>query len=140
MYGGRKPQAGYLYAGPDQSTSSQCARNKVPTFEELVKNRLLNEHRFFANNSNSKWLSLGIVPATKILNDEARGFYMEAFLCGDKCMPMPVGGVVGLATLFDTIKKLPGFGRFPVVEKEVEPADNIQIETCNFNENVSKLS
>lgn len=96
----------------------------------------MSENRFYANNSNTKWLSIGVVPATKILNDDARGFFIEAFLCGDKNSPVPLGGASGLAALFHTIRQLPGFRHFPVVQTTVEPSDNITIETCDFSEEV----
>lgn len=140
VYGGRRPQQqqrGFFYGGPDKQVQiNPCAQKKIPTFEELVKNRLMGETRFYGNNSNTKWLSVGVVPATKILNDEARGFYMEAFLCGDKSAPLPLGGINGIASLFHTIRQLPGFKQFPVVQTVVEPSDNITIESCNFAEEV----
>lgn len=98
---------------------------------------MMNETRFFANNSNAKWLSIGMVPATKILNDDARGFYFESYLCGDKNSPVPLGGITGLASLFMTIRQLPGFKQFPVVPTDVEASDNITIEQSNFSEEVS---
>lgn len=109
---------------------------KIPTFEELVKNRMMGEVRFYGNNSNTKWLSIGVVPATKILNDAARGFYLEAYLCGDKNAPVPLGGISGIAALYDTIRQLPAFKQYPVLNSGVEPSDNITISSCDFSEEV----
>lgn len=140
VYGGRRlhqQPRGFFYGGPEnQEQVNPCAVKKIPTFEELVKNRVMRETRFFANKSNAKWLSLGIVPATKILNDAARGFFFEAYLCGDKCIPMPLGGISGLAGLFDTIRQLPTFQHHSKLNNNIEASDNITISSCEFSEDV----
>lgn len=141
MYGGRRPQpttSGFFYGGPEnRERVNPCAFKKIPTFEELVKSRMMEEVRFYANNSNTKWLSVGIVPATKILNDTARGFHLEAYLCGDKNAPVPLGGIAGLAGLYDTIRQLPPFKQYPALNTHVEASDNITISSCEFAEDVS---
>lgn len=100
----------------------------------------MSEMRFYTNNSNSKWISIGVIPSTTILNDDAKGFFMEAYLCGEKVAPLPLGGLHGLAALFNTIRQLPNFQQYPVGIVSVEPSDNITLETCKFSEDVSDSS
>lgn len=49
--------------------------------ECLTKNRLLSEKRFFLNKSNTKWLSIGILPGHMDLN--GRGFAVDIRISGD---------------------------------------------------------
>lgn len=124
-----------MYARPNQS-AQQC-QLQVPTFENLTKNRILNEERFPCTNSGSKYLTIGIVPASKILDEAAPGFYIEAYIEGEKTSAMPLGGIAGLASLFSTIKQIPQFGRVGVpVQSTIEPDTNIVISTVDFAEDV----
>lgn len=121
-----------MYGGPRQKKA------EVPTFEALIKNRVLGEVRFFCNNSNAKWLSLGVVPATKLLNEDAPGFYFEAFLCGDKNGTLPLGGISGLNALFSVIREIPKFSVLPNLQaSNGEISEKITISTVNFAEDVS---
>lgn len=95
----------YMYNGPNQNKKE----TKVPTFESLTKNRLLEEQRFFCNNSNSKWIAVGIVPGTKILGERAPGFYTEVYVGGDKAGALCLGGIAGLNALFAAIREQPKF-------------------------------
>lgn len=83
---------------------------------------------------------MGIVPATKILADDAPGFYTEVFLGGEKCTPMPLGGIKGLFTLFSTIRQIPSFSKMlvPNHDMEIEEGENIEIQTTNFAKDVSR--
>lgn len=110
---------------------------KPKTFEQLTKSRLLTERRIYINNSNSKWISIGLVPATKLHDETNQGFYTEACLCGDKSPAVPVGGFGGLGALFETIRKLPDFAQVKPVGNGFESTDNIQISTTNMDGNVS---
>lgn len=110
-----------------------------PTFEELAKNRVLEERRFYLNNSNTKYISMGIVPSTKILSPEAPGFVFEAFLAGEKAAPLPLGGIEGLATLFATIREIPAFSRMPAIDHEVKNGEHIEISTVEFAKNVGSI-
>lgn len=123
-----------MYGGPRQK------RSEIPTFEALIKNRVVGEQRFFYNNSSSKWLSVGIIPATKLLGDDAPGFYFEAFLGGDKNGLLPLGGVSGLNALFAVIREIPKFSILPkFVANNIndEISEKITISTVNFAEDVS---
>lgn len=123
-----------MYGGPRQK------KNETPTFEALTRNRVLGEHRFFCNNSNTKWVSVGIVPATKILNDEAPGFYFEAFVGGDKSGMMALGGISGLNALFSVIREIPKFAVLPKIggaNDDEEISEKITISTVDFADDVS---
>lgn len=80
---------------------------------------------------------MGIVPATKILGEEAPGFYFEVFITGDKCAPLPLGGLKGLSTLFSTIRDIPEFSKIPPITTTVQPGENILISTVGFAKDVS---
>lgn len=132
----QQKQQCFFYGGPQQQRAFPI---KVPTFEALAKGRVLNEKRFFLNNSNSKWLLIGVVPATKILNDEASGFYLETFLCGNNCAPLTLGGIAGLYTLMDTVREIPAYSKMPSIRPNKEPGTHIVISTTNFAEEVSNF-
>lgn len=82
---------------------------------------------------------MGIVPATKILNEEAQGFHLEIYLTGDKCLPLPLGGLAGLSTLLSTIREIPQFSKIPPIFTPAEPGENIIIKTVEFAQDVSIL-
>lgn len=123
-----------MYGGPRQK------KNEIPTFDALTKNRVVAEQRFFCNNSSSKWLTMGIIPATKLLGDDAPGFYFEAFLGGDKNGLLPLGGISGLNALFAVIREIPKFSilpKFVTNNFNDEISEKITISTVNFAEDVS---
>lgn len=124
-------QRTFFYGGLQQQ------QFKAPTFESLTKNRILQEIRFYCNNSNTKWLSIGVVPASKILDESAPGFYLDVQLGGEKCASLPLDGIKGLAGLFSTIREVPAFSKIPVVHHGVEKTDNITIATVDFADDVS---
>lgn len=80
----------------------------MPTFEQLIKNRILCEKRFFLSNSNSKWISIGVIPTTSILDETAPGFTMDVFLGGEKGT-ISLGGIEGAAALFKAFCSMPQF-------------------------------
>lgn len=80
---------------------------------------------------------MGIVPATKILDQNADGFHLEVFLCGEKSSPLPLGGISGMAALFTTIRDIPEFSKVPRIASNIEPTNNILISTCGFADDVS---
>lgn len=54
------------------------------------------EKRYFLSNGNSKWISVGIVPESKLLSTDAQGFYADLFFGGVKMTrPMSAGGING---------------------------------------------
>lgn len=110
----------------------------MPTFEQLIKNRILCEKRFYLSNSNSKWLSVGVTPSTKILDEDARGFQTEIFLCGEKGN-ISLGGIDGAAALFKTFRAMAHFApmytaqRFDIMGPV---ADYIVVTKANFGNEV----
>lgn len=98
---------------------------------------MLKETRFYLNNSNAKFLSMGIVPATKILDPDAQGFYFEAYLGGQNCSSMPLGGIQGLATLFSTVREIPAFSKMTACNHGIEIGENIEISTVTYARDVS---
>lgn len=82
---------------------------------------------------------MGVVPATKILNEDAPGFYFETYLTGEKCAPLPLGGAKGLVALFSTIRDIPEFSKIPPVPSDIEPGDNILISTVSFAKDVTNF-
>lgn len=82
---------------------------------------------------------MGIIPSTKILNEEAPGFQFEVLLCGEKAQPLPLGGVKGLAALCNTIRQIPEFSKVPPIAMSISPGENILISTVDFANDVSNL-
>lgn len=112
----------------------------IPTFEQLLKNRILNEKRFYLSNSNSKWLSLGVTPSTKILDESATGFKTEVYLCGEKGT-ISLGGIEGVAALYKIFRDMPHFAPFYTTQKFEyggPVADNIIVTKANFGSEVSR--
>lgn len=91
------------------------------------------------NNSNTKYLTMGMVPATTLMESDADGFHLEIFLCGDKCSPLPLGGLNGLATLLATIREVPEFSKTirMMPPSNIQIGSNILISTVTFAEDVS---
>lgn len=129
----RGPSRPYLYGGlSDQA----CQQPQAPSYDILVKNKILQEKRFFVNNSASKWLSMGVLPKAIIFGN--KGFEFEIFLCGEKSSPLPLGGLAGLMSLFSTIRRIPVFSHVavPDIRVEVQPSENITISTVDFADEV----
>lgn len=78
---------------------------KQPTFETTTNGRLLNETRLFINNSSTKWISIGVVPSAKII--EEPGFKVDVQIGGDKMKPMSLGGLDGYLTLIHNLSEIP---------------------------------
>lgn len=97
----------------------------------------MNEKRFYLNPSNTKYLLMGVIPSSKILNDDAPGFQFEIFVCGEKSQPLPIGGVNGLVTLCTTIRQIPEFSKIATSPMPVHPGENILISTVNFADDVN---
>lgn len=72
------------------------------SLDTITKGRLLMEKRYFLNNSNSKFISIGIKPATKLL--ENSGFYVETGIGGDKMKFMSLGGLDGFLNLCKSLR------------------------------------
>lgn len=110
----------------------------VPTFEQLIKNRILCEKRFYLSNSNSKWLSIGVIPTTKILDETAVGFTMDVFLSGEKST-ISLGGVEGAAALFRAFRSLPQFAPMYAQQKfdfNGNVGGNVVVTRANFGNEV----
>lgn len=129
-------QPTFLYGGPENPKKVETA---IPTFEKLIKKRILCEKRFYCNNSNSKWISVGIVPATKLLDESAVGFYLEVSLGGESCEAMPLGGAEGAASLFSTIRQIPEYNKVQPFHTQFKNGKNITIGTVNWNDDVSSF-
>lgn len=79
------------------------------TFDSLTKNRMLMEKRYFLNNSNTKWVSVGIKPASKMLSTTACGFYVNVSIDGAKMAPMCVGGLEDFMGLCRIVRQFDEF-------------------------------
>lgn len=130
-------QKGCFYYGGPEAQRRVFESDKVPPFHVLIKNRVLMERRFYLNSSNAKSLTMGIVPGSKILGEDAPGFYLEIYLNGEKCAPLPLGGEKGLVTLLSTIRSIPEFSKIPPIPYDVEKGENILIHTVDFADDVS---
>lgn len=83
----------------------------------LLKNRVLNEQRYYLNKSNSKWLSVGIAPGYIELNNKQ--FSVEIKLGGDTgSVSLTTNGLKTVLALFKGISYFAKFG----------PPDNVEFE------------
>lgn len=71
---------------------------------QVVKHRLLAEKRFFLNKSNTKWISIGILPGYEKLN--GTGFVPEVRIGGDggKMLSLGQPALVGLNSLISILR------------------------------------
>lgn len=85
--------------------------------DALLKKRLLNEQRYFLNKTNSKWISVGVKPGYRDLNNTE--FRTEITIAGES------GGVSltvnGLKSVINLFKGITYFSRFG-------PPNNIELE------------
>lgn len=83
----------------------------------LLKNRVLNEQRYFLNKSNSKWLSIGIAPGYIELNNTK--FSVEIKLGGETgSVSLSTNGLKTVLALFKGISYFAKFGAPNNVEFE----------------------
>lgn len=66
---------------------------------QAAPTRLLMEKRLFLNQSNTKWVALGIKPESKLLGEEATGFQFDIAIGGSKMPLMSLGGSNGFLNL-----------------------------------------
>ena len=126
----------FYYGGPEKRQRVQGENTPPPTISSLSHNRILEEKRIFLNNSNSKYLALGVVPAYKEVDSDGDDFFFEAYLCGDKSAPLPLGGIEGIASLIFAIRQIPSFTRVLPVNHGITASENIEISTVSFAKNV----
>lgn len=69
----------------------------------------MNESRVFINNSNSKWISFGVRPSTKLLNPDFPGFELAIAIDGVNMIPMLFDGLENFKMLFKTIRQMDEF-------------------------------
>lgn len=119
----------FFYSGPEKR---QRLTDEIPTFEKLTHNRILCEQRFFITNTNGKWITLGIIPSSKLLGEDAAGFHFETFLCGEGKPSLPLGGIEGIASLLSTIREIPEFTKVVPSTHGITPNENITISTVEF--------
>lgn len=77
--------------------------NDVPDLDTITHGRLLLEKKFYLNQSNSKYITVGIKPATKFLNKDNTGFYVDVLISGKNIKPVSLGGVDGSVSNILTI-------------------------------------
>lgn len=61
-------------------------------------------NRIMLNNSNTKFLNIGISCKPELIFPDGSGFKIEAHLGGDKSAPMVVGGITDMRSLFMAIR------------------------------------
>lgn len=94
----------------------------------ITRNRILLEKRYFLNNSNTKWVSVGVKPDSKLLSVDSRGFYVEVLICGVKMSPMSLGGHDGFLNLCQSLRTLDEFKfAYPVSGDNYDDIDEIKL-------------
>lgn len=99
------------------------------------------EKRYFLTNGCSKWISIGIVPETKLLAGDAKGFYADIFFGGNKMTkPMSAGGVNGFLFICQLLRTLDEFKfSFPATKGDYSAIEDdvpITIAQKNFGSTV----
>lgn len=56
------------------------------------------------NNSNSKWINIGITCTPRNIFPDSGGFKVEAQLCGDRGSPLIIGNAAAMKSLFMMIR------------------------------------
>lgn len=83
----------------------------------LLKNRLLNEETFFLNKSNSKWITIGIVPSYHGLNEQK--FSIGIKIGGENgSVSLTENGLSTVMNLFKSIKYFEKYGSPASIEYE----------------------
>lgn len=91
--------------GYGQFNSVQVNPIATPTFEDVTHHRMLMKKKYYINNSNTKWLTVGIKPASKFLGPDAAGFYVDTMIGGGKMKPVSLGGIDGFINLCKTLRE-----------------------------------
>lgn len=95
----------------------QADNNAEVNMPVLLKNRLLNEETFFLNKSNSKWITIGIVPAYPDLN--GKNFSIGIKIGGDNgSLSLNENGLNTVLNLFKSIKYFEKYGSPASIEYE----------------------
>lgn len=75
-----------------------------------MKKRLLLEKRYYLNDSNCKFISVGIIPASRLLSNEASGFYVDVRIASSGySTPFILGSLDGFLTCFQIIRTFDEF-------------------------------
>lgn len=85
------------------------------------------EKRFFINSSNTKWIGVGLVPASRILSPEANGFYAEVTIDGGKMTrPLCLGGTSGFLYLCKYLRSMDELRfAYPATMADYSSIDNL---------------
>lgn len=71
----------------------------------LSRSRLYAETKVYLNNSNCKWIAIGVSPNQRE-GGPIKKFETELFLGGDKSASVPIGGVVGFLQLVRQLRTI----------------------------------
>lgn len=88
---------------PEDGTYIPVNEEKHFDRAKLIHKRLFNTSRIYLNNSNTKWLDIGVKPCSNHFGNITE-FVTEVFLDGDKCSRLALGGLVGFKQLVRQIR------------------------------------
>lgn len=71
----------------------------------MSRSRLYSETKVYLNNTNCKWISIGVTPNQRE-NGPIKGFETELLLGGDKCPSLAMGGIVGFLQLVRQLRNV----------------------------------
>lgn len=80
--------------------------------QQLMRKRMFSQSRIFLNNSNSKWLDIGVKPSSPKDSEGIKNFTTEVFLDGEKCSRLALGGALGFRQLIRQIRGIQEFQLF----------------------------
>lgn len=107
-----------------QQSLLQQQQQCTPSFESLTKSRLLCEKRYFLNNSNSKWVAIGVIPTD---------FHIEIVIDGTgKSAPLSLN-LINFTSICRAFRSMPEF-------KYAFPTSACDYGNANMPVKISKIT
>lgn len=98
----------------------------------LMRSRLYTETKLYLNNSNTKWLSIGVTPSSREKAGGIKNFFTDLYLGGTNCQTLALGGVSGFKKLCRQLREINYWqNMFPEVNS-VLYSPNVRKTNCFF--------
>lgn len=72
----------------------------------LIRSRAFSETKVYLNNSNTKWLTVGVTPNSREKAGSIKNFYTELYIGGSNCQTLPLGGITGFKRLVRQLREI----------------------------------
>lgn len=84
----------------------------------LTRSRLFSETKIYLNNSNSKWVSVGVTPSSREKAGPIKNFYTELYIGGINCQSLSLGGITGFKKFVRQLREI-GYWRHMFLEVSI---------------------